>query len=117
MRNSALILLRFEQADINRDGVIQIEGFKSALLIPEVNKLMKIADIEEAFYLSEDSDRGVPYVEWVKQNFPSLVQQFDTISNSYRTGPDQTQILVTEHSEQDKKLAEQIKKRVDDVKV
>ena len=41
-------------ADINRDGVIQIEGFKSALLIPEVNKLMKVTDIEEAFYLSEN---------------------------------------------------------------
>ncbi len=41
-------------ADINKDGEIQIEGFKSALLIPEVNKMMKIADIEEAFYLSEN---------------------------------------------------------------
>lgn len=93
-------------ADINKDGEIQIEGFKSALLIPEVNKMMKIADIEEAFYLSENQDRGIPYVDWVKQNFSSLVQQADTVSNSYRTGHDQTQNLITDSSEIDKKLAE-----------
>ena len=53
MKHSTLILHRFEYADVNKDGSIQIEGFKSALLIEQVNKYMKRADVEEAFYLSE----------------------------------------------------------------
>jgi len=68
-----LILRRFEDADVNKDGVIKIDGFKSAMLIEEVNKYMKIVDIEEAFYLSENKDREINYRTWIKEDFPHLV--------------------------------------------
>jgi len=43
------------------------------MLIEDVNKYMKIVDVEEAFYLSENKDREINYRTWIKEDFSHLV--------------------------------------------
>lgn len=54
--HSNLIIKNFKKSDLNQDGKLNIDGFKKALLVPEVNLTMKEADIKEVFFLIEDKD-------------------------------------------------------------
>lgn len=48
-RNGKTVVQRFEGQDHNKDGLLNVDGFKAALLVKELN--MSSAELEEAYYL------------------------------------------------------------------
>lgn len=54
---------QFELTDVNKDGAVNIDGFKVVLLTPEFN--MNSAEVEEAYYILQGVNEGFNYRDWI----------------------------------------------------
>jgi hypothetical protein len=61
-------ITQFELTDVNKDGVVNIDGFKVVMLVPEFN--MNSTEVEEAFYILQGISEGFPYRDWIAQYYP-----------------------------------------------
>ena len=73
--NGKLVCQRLEQQDYNKDGELNIDGFKAALLVRETD--CSSSELEECFYLI--ANRQVPqelnYMTWI-QNINVLFLEY-----------------------------------------
>ena len=73
INNGKLIVQRLEAQDINRDGAVNVDGFKAALLMREIQ--MTESELEEAFHLISEGE-DLAYYDWVMKNYPNYKDFF-----------------------------------------
>jgi hypothetical protein len=66
--NPKLIIQRFESQDHNQDGVLDLNGFKAAMLVPEFR--MRADDCTEVYQILQSPAQGFLYKQWIFDNFP-----------------------------------------------
>lgn len=62
-KNGRTLVTRFEAQDYNKDGLLNVDGFRAACLLPEVG--MPTSELDEAFWLSENFNGQLSYREWI----------------------------------------------------
>ena len=73
------LLRNLEKKDIDKDGAINVEGFKATFLVPEIG--LQQDEAEEIFYLICDPDGYLRYADWIASFSPDLRDQFENYSN------------------------------------
>ena len=68
------LIERLENSDINKDGMINIDGFQAALRMQEVG--MSNAELSEVFFLICNHEQELQYKSWIVQRFPQLRDHF-----------------------------------------
>ena len=88
MIHGRLIVQRLEAQDYNRDGGLNDDGFKAAMLIGEIQ--MNEEELAEAFNLICEGE-DLAYQDWVLRNYPSYREYFQLTITSRDLGRDTPQ--------------------------
>lgn len=60
-----LVISHLEKEDHNKDGSLNIDGFRAAMLISEVKQFMDKSEVDEAFNLLENHQGELAYRRWI----------------------------------------------------
>ena len=74
VQHAKLIIQRVEVQDYNRDGMINIDGFRASLRMSEVG--LSDRELSEVFYLICGADQHIAYQSWILSKFPNLKIHF-----------------------------------------
>jgi len=67
-KNGKTAVQRFETQDHNKDGVLNLDGFKAALMVPEFN--IRGEEVVELYGLVCSPNSGFQYAQWISQHCP-----------------------------------------------